>query len=198
MFLNSDQITIPGAPGATKGAAAPYPSTIEVSGFPDGKITDVDLLLLDLSHPVPEDIDILLSAPDDRRALVMSDTGRIFRVTNIDLTLDDASGSLPQTELEQGAFRPTDYSSPADVPDAFDAPAPPLDESETLGAFNGANPNGTWRLWVMDDTSGDTGSIAGWALRITAEGAGPRTKARANAHGKQAANVEKKRKTCKR
>ena len=45
-----------------------------------------------------------------------------------------------------------------------------LDERARASARgDGANPNGTWQLWVTDDASGDTGDIGGWALRITAE-----------------------------
>jgi hypothetical protein len=170
-FTSTGLITIPaGAPGATKGDANPYPSAIEVSGLPNGVITDVDLLLQDFSHAVPEDVDILLSAPDGRHALVMSDVGRIFRVVNIDLTLDDeAAAPLPQTELDSGAFRPTDVSSAGQPPDAFTAPAPTLDGSVALSTFDGADPNGTWRLFVTDDASGDTGDLRAWALRITTE-----------------------------
>ena len=40
----------------------------------------------------------------------------------------------------------------------------------TLTAFDGANPNGTWQLWVMDNASQDVGAIGGgWSLEITAE-----------------------------
>jgi subtilisin-like proprotein convertase family protein len=170
-FTSTGPITIPaGAPGTTKGNASPYPSVIEVSGFANGVITDVDLLLQDFSHAVPEDVDILLSAPDGRRALVMSDAGRIFRVTNIDLTLDDeAAAPLTQFELDSGVFRPTDFSSLGDTPDSFTAPAPALDGSVALISFDGANPNGTWQLFVTDDASGDVGDLRAWALRITAE-----------------------------
>jgi hypothetical protein len=170
-FTSAGTITIPaGAPGTTKGNANPYPSKIEVSGLPNGVITDVDLLLQDFSHAVPEDVDILLSAPDGRRALVMSDAGRIFRVTNIDLTLDDeAAAPLTQFELDSGTFRPTDFSSAGDVPDTFTAPAPALDGSVALNTFDGANPNGTWQLFATDDASGDTGDFRAWALRITTE-----------------------------
>jgi hypothetical protein len=170
-FTSSGLMTIPnGAPATTKGNANPYPSAIEVSGLPNGVITDVDLLLQDFSHAVPEDVDVLLSAPDGRRALVMSDAGRIFRVTNIDLTLDDeAAAPLTQFELDSGVFRPTDFSSAGDVPDTFTAPAPALDGSVALSTFDGANPNGTWQLFVTDDASGDAGDLRAWALRITAE-----------------------------
>jgi subtilisin-like proprotein convertase family protein len=168
---NASSLLVPaGAPGTTKGNANPYPAVITVSGFANGAITDVDLVLQDLSHPVPEDIDILLVAPDGRRALVMSDVGRIFRVTNIDLTLDDeAAIPLPQTELDSGDYRPTEISPIGQPPDEFPAPAPALDGSVALSTFDGADPNGTWQLFIVDDASGDAGDIRGWALRITAE-----------------------------
>jgi hypothetical protein len=164
-------IAVPaGAPGVTKGIANPYPGAFPVSGFSNGVITDVDLVLQDFSHPVPEDVDILLVAPDGRRALVMSDAGRIFRVTNIDLTLDDeAAAPLTQMELDSGVYQPMDFSSPGDVPDAFPAPAPALDGSVALSTFDGADPNGTWQLFVVDDASGDAGDLRGWELWITAE-----------------------------
>jgi hypothetical protein len=170
-FLSTEKIAIPaGAPGTTKGSAHPYPSTIQVGGFANGVITDVDLLLLDVTHKVEEDIDILLSKDDGRRAVVMSDAGRIFSVTDLDLTLDDeAATPLPNGQLSSGVFRPTDIDVPGQEPDTFAAPAPAPDGSVALSAFDSANPNGTWQLFVTDDASGDTGDIAGWALRITAE-----------------------------
>ena len=74
--LSGDGITIPSEPGVTEGPAGPYPATIDVSGFANGVITDVDLLLLGVTHEAPEDIDILLSKDDGRRTLVMSDVGQ--------------------------------------------------------------------------------------------------------------------------
>ena len=55
------------------------------------------------------------------------------------------------------------------MPDAFTAPAPALDGSVALSTFDGANPNGTWQLFVTDDASGDVGDLRAWALRITTE-----------------------------
>jgi hypothetical protein len=170
-FTSSEPMTVPnGAPGTTLGPASPYPSAIAVSGFPNGVITDVDLLLLGVTHVIPKDFDILLSAPDGRRALVMSDVGDDITVTNIDLTLDDeAATHLPQISFDSGVFQPTDFSLAGGPPDPFDTPAPTPDGSVALSTFDGANPNGTWQLWVMDDATGQVGSIRAWALRITAE-----------------------------
>ena len=170
-FTSSETMTVPnGAPGVTKGLASPYPSAITVGGFPNGVVTDVDLLLLDVTHQIAEDLDILLSAPDGHRALVLSDVGDDFKVTNVDLTLDDeAAASVPNFDIVSGTFRPTDNSLPGSPLDPFDAPAPAPDGSVALSTFDGADPNGTWQLWVMDDTTGEVGSIRAWALRITGE-----------------------------
>jgi hypothetical protein len=169
-ILGGDAITIPGAPGTTAGPAGPYPATIDVSGFANGVIIDVDLLLLGVSHGAPADLDILLSKDDGRRALVMSDVGQNTPVRDVRLTLDDeATTSLPQSQLTDGIFQPTDFNSASSEGDAFAAPAPAPDGSLALSAFDGADPNGRWQLFVMDDASGEIGQIRGWGLRITAE-----------------------------
>jgi hypothetical protein len=168
--LSGDAIAIPGEPGATEGPAGSYPATIDVSGFANGVITDVDLLLLGVTHGAPEDIDILLSKDDGRRTLVMSDVGQRDPVRDVRLTLDDeATASLPLSQLTDGIFLPGDVSGPRLDPDTFAAPAPAPNGNLAFSAFDGANPNGTWRLFVMDDASGETGDIRGWGLRITAE-----------------------------
>ena len=169
-ILGGDAITSPGDPGATAGPAAPYPVTIDVSGFANGVITDVDLLLLGVSHGAPADLDILLSTDAGRRALVMSDVGQNAPVRDVTLTLDDeATASLPQSQLTNGIFQPSDVSGPRLDPDTFAAPAPTPNGSVALSTFDGANPNGTWQVFVMDDASGEAGEIRGWGLRITAE-----------------------------
>jgi hypothetical protein len=169
-FISGDTISLPGEPGATEGPAGPYPTTVDVSGFANGVITDVDLLLLGVTHGAPEDIDILLSKDDGRRTLVMSDVGQRDPVRDVRLTLDDeATASLPLSQLTDGIFLPGDASGRRLDPDTFAAPAPAPNGSVALSAFDGANPNGTWQLFVMDDASGEVGDIRGWGLRITAE-----------------------------
>jgi hypothetical protein len=150
------------------GMADPYPAAIAVSGLTNGTITDVNLLLSDLTHTSPNEVDVLLSTSDGRRALVMSDAADIAQATDVDLTLDDeAARPLPLHELTSGTFRPTDFNTADNL---FPAPAPTPNGTVALSAFDGTGPNGTWRLWVRDDTGGDFGDIGGgWALEITAE-----------------------------
>jgi len=173
-FTGTGPIAIPKEGSSSdKGPADPYPSTIEVSGFTNGVITDVDLLLFDVTHVQPEDIDILLAKDDGRRALVMSDVGRNNAITNVDLTLDDeAAAPMPagifDPPLDSQSYQPTNFTQAVDVDD-FAAPAPAPNGSVALSTFDGTNPNGTWQLFVMDDESSLVGDIRTWALRITAE-----------------------------
>ena len=169
-FTSAGPITIPGVPGDTDGPANPYPATIAVSGFANGAITDVNLTLEDFTHTNSYDIDVLLTTSDGRQALVMSDVGTEDDVVNLDLTLDDeAAAPLSITALHSGTFRPTDADMPSSARDTFTPPAPAPDGNSALSVFDGGNPNGTWQLWVMDNTGGDSGDLGGWALRITAE-----------------------------
>src|SRR5207248_9339591 len=47
-------------------------------------------------------------------------------------------------------------------------PAPPGPWPTGLGAFNGVDANGIWRLYTMDQYKGDSGSISGgWSIDVT-------------------------------
>ena len=170
-FSSTQPINVPGgAPGVTQGPGIPYPSAIDVSGLTNGTITDVNLTIDILSHSYVEDVDVLLSS-GVRRALVMSDVGSSHQVENLPLTLDDeAATTLPDGVLNTGSYRPANLvAGDASPVDLFAAPAPTPDGSVALSTFDGANPNGTWQLWINDDAQGDYGAIGGWSLQITAE-----------------------------
>jgi subtilisin-like proprotein convertase family protein len=174
-FCNSAAITI--NTGSLPSTATPYPSTINVSGL-TGTITKVTVTLNNYTHPFPDDVDVLLVSPTGESAIIMSDAGGSTCANcPVTLTLDDAAATqLPNsnipTPLASGTFRPADFTStPADAWPA-PAPTPPAAGSAALSAFNGIDPNGTWSLYVVDDTVANAGAInGGWCLDITA-GAG--------------------------
>jgi hypothetical protein len=160
-FSNSQPIIIP-----SFGAATPYPSERNASGFNQGVTLDVNLTLNNLSHTFPDDIDIMLSHRGKTRK-VMSDVGGTGDVNNITIRLDDeAANQLPDNgPLVAGSFQPTNVGGS----DSFAAPAPTPVSSPDLVGFDGSNPNGPWRLWVMDDAGGDSGQLAGgWSITIRA------------------------------
>jgi hypothetical protein len=162
-FANPLGIVIP-----PQGPAGPYPATILVGGLRHGHLKDVDLQLHGLDHTFPDDLDVLLVAPNGRNAVVLSDVGGDVDVGGgFTLTLDDeATSSVPDSgPLSAGAFQPTNIGAT----DTFPAPAPAPSGQTALSAFDGSSPNGTWQLYVLDDQSGDSGLLlGGWSLRITA------------------------------
>ena len=165
-FTNGANITITdrGASPSPVGAT-PYPSTINVSGA-IGTISKVTLSLSNYTHLSAGDVGALLVSPAGQKTLLMANCGGFNTVNNIWLKFDDAAaGSLSSsTAPTSGTYKPTSF---APLP-PFPAPAPSGAYSTNLAAFNGGNPNGTWSLFILDDTSPGAGSIAnGWSLAIT-------------------------------
>jgi subtilisin-like proprotein convertase family protein len=157
VFANSNLITFAG-----EGESTPYPSTIGVSSA--GLVTDVNVKLHGLTHDLPADIDILLVGPGGQGVVLMADTGSGYALSGIDLTFDDeAASSLPNaTGITAGSYKPTDLG-------AFSGSAAGGSSGNALSVFDGASPNGTWRLFAFDDNNNATiGSISGgWSLDIT-------------------------------
>ncbi len=160
-FCNTGAVTVP-----SQGTATPYPSNISVSGL-TGQVTKVTATLKGLSHTTPIDLDVLLAGPTPSTNLfVLSDAGGQSAVTNANVTFDDAAAGTVQDPIVSGTYRPTQSDDQSN--DAMPAPAPTPSSATTLSTFDGSNPNGTWSLWVVDDASGDSGSISGgWCLTIT-------------------------------
>ncbi|MDQ4122231.1 MAG: FG-GAP-like repeat-containing protein [Acidobacteriota bacterium] len=145
--------------------ANPYPSSINVSGV-RGNIEKLTVKLNSYGHSFPDDVDVLLVAPDGGSVVLMSDAGGGFNVTGTTLTFDDSAESgLPDSGLiETGSFKPTNFESN----DNFPLPAPAQASGSALSHFNGSSPNGTWSLYVVDDSGQDAGVIAGgWSLTIS-------------------------------
>jgi subtilisin-like proprotein convertase family protein len=154
----------------TTSGPAPYPSTITVSGAPTTTF-DVDVTLSGLSHPDLTEVDVLLVGPTGQQATVLSDAVGSGPYTDLSLTLDDAAPTYVMTPGSSGGtYRPTNLGA---TPDQFPAPAPAATGTTTLSGFNGTDPNGQWKLYVVDDSEGFGGSLDGWSLRITTNDPAP-------------------------
>ncbi len=170
-FANSAPIAIPATGNA--GVAAPYPSEITVSSM-SGIILNVRVMIYGLSHGWPDDIDMLLVGPGGENVILMSDAGGSNPISGVNITFDQTGPTLPDiSTITSGTYRPTDYVAIEQPLDIFPLPAPSSPWGTTLNVFNGTDPNGTWRLFIYDDTfqsstPPDIGSISGgWALEIT-------------------------------
>ncbi|MEB3334912.1 MAG: S8 family serine peptidase [Cyanobacteriota bacterium] len=150
------------------GSGLPFPSTLMVETGSALPVSALEVTLYDFSHNWPDDVDILLVGPTGAKALLMSDVGGGNFVDGLTLTFSsDATLSLPDSAtLTSGNYRPTNFQSG----DIFNSAAPAGPYTADLGVFTGTNPNGTWQLFLQDDTSTGTGRIAGgWSLAITTQ-----------------------------
>lgn len=144
-----------------------------------GTATNVSVTLLGLSHAFPDDLDMLLLAPDLLHNLAFwSDVAGSEELVNKDFTISDSgSAVLPDIifpALQPGTFRPTDYDAP-ETSAHYGIAAPVLHAGPSGGgtfanAFAGINPNGNWNLIIRDDLAGFSGSLSGAQLTITTTG----------------------------
>jgi hypothetical protein len=127
------------------------------------------LVLKTFRHTFPDDLDVLLSKGVLTRT-VMSDVGTGDDVTGITLNLDEeaTNGHLPDDQLVGGRFKSTNVREGS--PDEFPQPVPAFGPLSALSRFDGNNPNGLWKLRVVDDARYDCGELArGWSLIIKAK-----------------------------
>jgi hypothetical protein len=143
------------------GPSSPYGVTFNVTGV-TGPLTSISMLLESLAHPSPQDLDVLLVAPDGTSMVVQSDTGPAANPNTLSYILRDYN-PLIANSLLGGTYGPTSRS-PADV---FPAPAPagpyaegPPEGSATMrDTFAAATTLGSWRAYINDDSPGGTGTL---------------------------------------
>lgn len=161
-FTNPNAIVIP-----TVGNATPYPSNITVTGGPTS-IVSVAVTLTGVTHTWPDDIDVVLVAPNGDALSIMSDCGNQADVVNANYTIADyASAGFVNNALNPtGTYRPSDFPQGVDnVPGGPYAASAPTGAATFASVFGGDNANGVWSLRVVDDTGGDQGSITGgWSI----------------------------------
>jgi hypothetical protein len=104
----------------------------------------------------------------------MADVGGGGDLNGVDLTFDDeAAGGLPDSaQMRTGTYKPTQGTGTGSV--TISAPAPAGPYGTSLTAFDGADPNGTYSLYVIDDSKNDLGQISGgFSVDITTGSAPP-------------------------
>ena len=163
-FSQATTILVPaGSPTISAGIGDPYPSLINVAGLPTTGITVKSVKLGNVNHTFPDDMDIVLVSPTGQAVILMSDAGGGTDAIGLDYTFDDAAPSLMAnaTFNPQGTYRPTNFGTP----DIFPAPGPGTitQATPTLASFSG-NPNGDWKLYVVDGFTGDFGFIGNWSI----------------------------------
>lgn len=172
-FRNASNIAINSGTLST-----PYPSTITVSGAPS-VIGSIRITVYDYGGSFPDDTDFLLIGPQGQNIVLLADAGGSAQGGPVTLNFSDAAGAVVSDigPLFTGDFEPTSYRNVANFPGS--APFGPYHEpggtvggsgTQTLfGNFGGTNPNGTWNLYIRNQTQTGAliGNIAGgWGLEF--------------------------------
>jgi len=175
-FSNPSTISIPDS-----GSADPYPSTIVASGL-GSAITDLTVTLHDVEHGCTKDLDVLLVGPDGTATTLMSDVGAValdpcwFGSGSIDATVVVSDeGQSFGTSVPSGdpiVVRPSDNDAFGHQGDSWPGVGDEI-PAANLSIFDGRDPNGSWRLYVVDDAGADSGSIDGWTLTVSTANAAP-------------------------
>jgi len=168
-FSNNGAITI-----TDNSAANPYPSNIFVSGL-TGNISAVTLTINNFSTNNPSDLDILLAGPNGK-FVIMNSAGGSSTVNGVNITFSDAAGSYLPSAFSSGSYKPTSNGSlnsiqtpynPFYSPSGTYSSPAPYGTGTFSSVFSGTDPNGTWNLYVYDDSASGAGSIAGgWNLNF--------------------------------
>jgi len=150
-------ITIPAA-----GPASRYPAILEVQGQPANPAS-VWVTLAGLTHPRPDDLDILLVSPLGKRVMLMSDAGGNYALSQATVGFVPgfwgASEPPDDDQIYSSNYAPVDYQV-----DSGEVPGAPSGTNTTLDALAGDNPNGRWLLFIYDDLTGEAGELLRWRL----------------------------------
>src|SRR5215203_6185730 len=163
-FTNTTPITIPDS-----GAASVYPSTINVTGQ-QGSINNISVQLFNVGHANPEDLDILVVSPSGTASIVMSDVcggGDVEdQLWSLHTTIQPGL-SFMGAQCPSVSYKATDTGFGG--PDSWPG-APAGTHLARFQDFFGEDPNGEWKLYVIDDSPGNAGDIeTGWGLTFSTE-----------------------------
>lgn len=151
-------------PPSLNGAAAPYPSAIQVSGL-SGTVKRVRVRLNGLFAQEPDVFAALLVDPGGRAVLLFNDAGANADASGAVLTFADDGVSLGQAVT--GVYVPHRGGA---LFSPFPAPAPAGPYSTSLATFNGADPNGQWKLYLVRTLAFGVGAgdvlAGGWSLDV--------------------------------
>ncbi|MFZ9387821.1 MAG: proprotein convertase P-domain-containing protein [Chitinophagaceae bacterium] len=151
-YSNNTAVPIPTGPAVVS-------STINVAGAPT-QIFNVKVLT-NITHTFAADLDITIMSPAGTVVTLTTDNGagndNVFAGTTWD---NDANpgGQVPYT-TNNGMVTDHAYTNNVAVPS--------LTPEESLAAFFGEDPNGTWTITISDDVAGDGGSLNSWGLDIS-------------------------------
>ena len=157
--------------------ATPYPSTYVVSGL-TGVISNnpgsVQINIKDFRHSYPSDASLLLEGPNGNRVILQGRTGGAVGTFDISYTISDLGQMQMSNDalLDGVTYKPSALGLPffpsLENTNSYNNPGPVNNGVATLAStFGGTNPNGIWKLYVLDEYLEDGGQIGDWSLNIS-------------------------------
>ena len=185
-LTNATLITITNDTSASGEAINGYPSSVTVpanllgGGTNLGSLEKVTVTINGFTHAYPNDVVMLLIAPNNNAVVLMGNDGGGVGKTNLTLTFDDvfagAQTLATATALASGTNK---TGNNAAIGTNFPSLPPgvtftnnlvglsnSLTPLQSVGASYVTNYTGTWSLYVLDDSQPNTGSIASWSLNL--------------------------------
>jgi hypothetical protein len=164
-FTNETDIVIP---GTYIGPANPYPSSVSVSGL-SGPVAKASVLLSDVNPGgVIDALDLALVGPTGVKVMLWSDACGNNPFDDQAFVFDDSAAVFLSNlgPCAAGTYLPSNYEDPAldNLSAGGAGPSPPYTNS--LSAFNGTSPNGSWGLFAYSDSDNDFIRIGGWTLTL--------------------------------
>lgn len=172
------------------GRATPFPSTITTANIPHQtgrtgeRVSKITVTLSGVTHDWAPDLGVVLVAPKGQKILLMrrvgGETTTTAPLSNATLTFAAGGSTLPQNaQITSGTYAPRDLGSgdlisgqtPTSpyITDLASAtligPGPGSTTGDQTAINNVNNPNGEWKLYVVDLAGGGQGQVAGgWSL----------------------------------
>jgi hypothetical protein len=178
MSMPAGSFTVTNATGLTITDNTTVSQSVNLSTLTWLRLKSVRVVLTNLSHNFPDDLDFLLVGPDGRNLEFWSDAGGTADITSGNFTIsDNAAAPLPNSTLiTSGAYRPTDYTDLLGVETSSNwsgAPSIPINHPGPTGAATLTSvvagawvPDTTYTLYVRDDEFGIAGSLGSWSLEF--------------------------------
>jgi subtilisin-like proprotein convertase family protein len=147
------------------GPADTYPFAFDASQVtPDARVRFVQVNL-DLQHPHPDDLRIVLESPSGTAVVLMANAGGSLDVNGTLVFLESAAGVIPdEGPIPAGTqvYKPGGvYESPFA---ALAPPGPAGPYGTSFNAFLGEPVAGNWKLWVFDDSAPEGGTVTAYLL----------------------------------
>ena len=141
------------AGGVAAGNTAPTAATLSGKGasmsitVPAGSYTTLNSITLSAAHTWNADLDIYLVSPDNTVLVISTDNGGNGDGYN-NVTFSDAGSTVPPTA--NTTFTNVTYKP----------------EGVTFASYAGLFP-GTWKIYILDNTSVDTGTLTSFAISLS-------------------------------